>query len=162
MNYVSIHTLCLHCKYKHGQRGLKSKNGSYISFCRYEHRAVSKQLCGLLAKLPSLRLRRGIKCGRRIQGRLVVSFIVQRSFVMPIRVSAWAPSHCILCLPLQLHVRVSCLTHVTVTCDLLVIICPCSIMGLSHALPTVPTLHFLPCISKTSFMHCQVVVSSCV
>ena len=55
-----------------------------------------------------------------------------------------------MCLPLQLSV-----THVNVTQ------CPCSVMGLSPALPTVPTLYFLLCISKTCYLHWQVVVWSC-
>ena len=58
-----------------------------ISFCRYKHQALSKKLCGLLVKLPSLRLRRGVKCGRTIHGRLVVSFTMRKSFVKCIRVS---------------------------------------------------------------------------
>ena len=38
----------------------------------------------------------------------------------------------------------------------------CSIMGLFPVLPIVPTLHFLPYMSKMCCMHWQVVVSSCV
>ena len=58
-----------------------------ISFCRYKHQAISQKLCGMLVKPPSLRLQRGVKCGRKIHGRFVVSFTAQNSFVKCIRVS---------------------------------------------------------------------------
>ena len=76
----------------------------------------------MLKKLPSLGLRRGVKCGRRIHGHSVTSFTVQKSFVMCIRVSELHLTACSLmdcpfdflstmykCLPLQLLV-----THVNV------------------------------------------------
>ena len=72
----------------------KSKNYRSISFCRCKHQAVSKQLCGLLTKLPSLRLQRGVRSGRKIHGHLVVSFTVQRSFVMRVRVSGLHHTAC--------------------------------------------------------------------
>ena len=58
-----------------------------ISFCRNKCQTLSMKLCGLLVKLPSLRLRRGVKCGRKTHGRLVVSFTVKKSFVKCIDVS---------------------------------------------------------------------------
>ena len=58
-----------------------------ILFCRYKGQAVSKKLCSLLVKLLSLRLQRGVKCGRKVHGHSVVSFTVQKSFAKRIRVS---------------------------------------------------------------------------
>ena len=83
---VSISTLFLHCE-SMCKEVLKRKNCSCISLCRYKRGSVSKKLCGLLVKPSSLRLQGGVKCGRKIHGRLVVSFTVQKSFVKCIRVS---------------------------------------------------------------------------
>ena len=62
---------------------------------------MSKQLHSLLVKFPSLKLKRGFKCGRRIHGHLVVSFAIQRSCVMRIRVSEI--HHTLLCIPCSCH-----------------------------------------------------------
>ena len=60
----------------------------YISFCRCKHLIiVFLQLCGLLAKLPSLKLWSGMKCARGMHGHLVISFTVRNSFVRHTRVS---------------------------------------------------------------------------
>ena len=62
---------------------------------------MSKQLRSLLVKFPSLKLKRGFKCARRIHGHLVVSFAIQRSCVMRIRVSELHRT--LLCIPCSCH-----------------------------------------------------------
>ena len=112
---------------------LKSKNCQCYSFCRYKRQALSKKLCGLLVKLPSLRLQRGVKCGRKTCGRSVVSFTVQKSIVKCIRVS-------------ELH-----LTACSLTVALLTSSPPYASVsnGVSPALPTVYTSPSLSCAPKT-------------
>ena len=77
---------------------------------------MSKQLRSLLVKFPSLKLRSGLKCARRVRGHLVMSFTIPRSCLSHIRVS-------------ELHhtaaVTVSCGTHSSITFDFLSTMCQC-------------------------------------
>ena len=128
LNQHFVFALCVHV-----QICLKSKNCSCISFCRYKHQALSKKLCGLLVKPSSLRLQRGVKCGRKIHGRSVVSFTMQKSFVKCIRVS-------------ELHLTACSLTDALLTSSP-----PCASVsnGVSPAPPTVHTPPSLSCAPKT-------------
>ena len=114
--------------FSHVQICLKSKNCSCISFCRYKRGTVSRKLRGLLVKPSSLRLWRGVKCGRKTHGRLVVSFIVQKSFVKCIRVS-------------ELHLTACSLMEALFTSSP-----PCTSVSNSVS-PAPPTVHISPSLS---------------
>ena len=138
----------------------------HFNLHRFKHQTLSKRICQQLIRIPSLGLGREVRCGQKIHGRLLTSFTVQKSFVKRIRVSELHLTACSLmdallnfslyhvpvsqmCLPLQLSV-----THVIVLIMIMSIFCN----GTFPALPTVPTLHFLPCIAKTFCLHWHVVV----
>ena len=137
----------------------------HFTLHRFKHQTLSKRICRQLIRIPSLGLGRGVRCGQKIHGRLVTSFTVQKSYVKRIRVSELHLTACslmdalltsslpcasvkLMCLSLQLSVTLVNVTHNVYVHFLQ--------WGLSPALPTVATLHFLPCISKTCFVHWHV------